>query len=74
MPLPRQNLRSRSRLLVLLLLTGSLLHAETRRKVIIDQDCSGPGGSNLQTLLILLQSPQVEVLGSYSRQRRPVAR
>jgi inosine-uridine nucleoside N-ribohydrolase len=63
MPLPRQNLRSRSRLLVLLLLTGSLLHAETRRKVIIDQDCSGPGGSNLQTLLILLQSPQVEVLG-----------
>jgi inosine-uridine nucleoside N-ribohydrolase len=31
--------------------------------VIIDQDCSGPGGSNLQTLLILLQSPEVEVLG-----------
>ena len=37
--------------------------AQPRRKVIIDQDCSGPGGSNLQTLLILLQSPQVEVLG-----------
>jgi inosine-uridine nucleoside N-ribohydrolase len=50
-------------LLVLLLLTASLLHAQPRRKVIIDQDCSGPGGSNLQTLLILLQSPQVEVLG-----------
>ena len=37
--------------------------AQPRRKVIIDQDCSGPGGSNLQTLLMLMQSPQVEVLG-----------
>jgi len=36
---------------------------QVRRKVIIDQDCSGPGGSNLQTLLLLIQSPQVEVLG-----------
>src|SRR5579863_10727294 len=33
------------------------------RKVIIDQDCSGPGGSNMQTLLVMIQSPQVEVLG-----------
>src|SRR5215475_2038222 len=63
MLVPRQKLYPRGRLLALLLLTVSLLHAETRRKVIIDQDCSGPGGSNLQTLLILLQSPQVEVLG-----------
>ena len=37
--------------------------AQQRRKVIIDQDCSGPGGSNMQTLLTLIQSPQVEVLG-----------
>ncbi len=37
--------------------------AQQRRKVIINQDCSGPGGSNMQTLLILIQSPQVEVLG-----------
>ena len=50
-------------LIALLLFATSLLHAQPRRKVIIDQDCSGPGGSNLQTLLILLQSPQVEVLG-----------
>ena len=64
MPVPRQNARPLYvRLLVLLLLTASLLHAESRRKVIVDQDCSGPGGSNLQTLLIMLQSPQVEVLG-----------
>src|SRR5215468_3686409 len=37
--------------------------AQTRRKVIIDQDCAGPGGSNLQTLLMMIQSPEVEVLG-----------
>ena len=49
--------------IALAVLCTSLLHAQPRRKVIIDQDCSGPGGSNLQTLLILLQSPQVEVLG-----------
>ena len=36
---------------------------QDRRKVIIDQDCSGPGGSNMQTLLTLIQSPAVEVLG-----------
>jgi inosine-uridine nucleoside N-ribohydrolase len=36
---------------------------EAPRKVIIDQDCSGPGGSNLQAIALLIQSPQVEVLG-----------
>lgn len=44
-------------------LASSLLFAQPRRKVIIDQDCSGPGGSNLQTLLVMLRSPEVEVLG-----------
>src|SRR6185295_7830871 len=29
----------------------------------INQDCSGPGGSNMQTLLVMIQSPDVEVLG-----------
>jgi len=38
-------------------------YAQQRRKVIINQDCSGPGGSNMQTLLTLIQSPLVEVLG-----------
>src|SRR5437660_2591399 len=46
-----------------LLLAGGVCSAQPRRKIIIDQDCSGPGGSNLQTLLILLQSREVEVLG-----------
>jgi inosine-uridine nucleoside N-ribohydrolase len=34
-----------------------------RRKVIIDQDAFGPGGSNLQSILMVLQAPDVEVLG-----------
>ena len=46
-----------------LLLVSAVAFAQQRRKVIINQDCSGPGGSNLQTLLVLIQSPQVEVLG-----------
>jgi purine nucleosidase len=46
-----------------LLAANSSGFAQQRRKVIIDQDCSGPGGSNMQTLLTLIQSPQVEVLG-----------
>jgi inosine-uridine nucleoside N-ribohydrolase len=47
----------------LLLLVGSLASAQPRRKVIINEDFSGPGGSNMQTLLVMVQSPQVEVLG-----------
>jgi purine nucleosidase len=50
-------------LVVFLLLAGSFAQNQTRRKVIIDQDGSGPGGSNMQTLLLLIQSPEVEVLG-----------
>jgi purine nucleosidase len=46
-----------------LLLANSFSWAQQRRKVIINEDCSGPGGSNMQTLLVLIQSPQVEVLG-----------
>jgi inosine-uridine nucleoside N-ribohydrolase len=45
------------------LLMCSLAWSQPRRKIVIDEDCSGPGGSNLQTLLVLIQSPRVEVLG-----------
>jgi purine nucleosidase len=48
---------------LILLLACSLASAQARRKVVIDQDCAGPGGSNLQTLLMMIQSPRVEVLG-----------
>src|SRR5437879_7789648 len=37
--------------------------ADARRKVIIDQDAFGPAGSNMQAILMLLQSKDVEVLG-----------
>jgi inosine-uridine nucleoside N-ribohydrolase len=33
------------------------------RLVLIDQDGSGPGGSNQMAMMVLLQSPDVEVLG-----------
>jgi len=46
-----------------LLVLASSAFAQPRRKVIINEDCSGPGGSNIQTLLLMIQSPQVEVLG-----------
>src|SRR6202167_3031998 len=34
-----------------------------KRLVVIDQDTSGPGGSNIMSMLVMLQSPQVDVLG-----------
>jgi len=57
------SLRSIRNLFVVFLLASSLCLAQPKRKIIINQDCSGPGGSNLQTLALLIQSPDVEVLG-----------
>jgi len=37
--------------------------ATPKRLVLIDQDGSGPGGSNQMAMMVLLQSPAVEVLG-----------
>ena len=34
-----------------------------KRKVIIDQDAAGPAGTDQQAILLLIQSPQTEVLG-----------
>jgi len=48
--------------LLFLAFAGSLSLAQ-KRLVLIDQDGSGPGGSNQMAMLVLLQSPQVEVLG-----------
>jgi len=48
---------------ILLFLIATACFAQARRKVIINEDCSGPGGSNMQTLALMIQSPQVEVLG-----------
>ena len=49
--------------LAFLLVASASGWGQQRRKVIINEDCSGPGGSNLQTLLLMIQSPQVDVLG-----------
>jgi inosine-uridine nucleoside N-ribohydrolase len=56
-------MKTKSILLAALLLATTLCSAGPRRKIIINEDCSGPGGSNMQTLALLIQSPQVEVLG-----------
>ncbi len=60
-------MRRRAGKLLLILLfatfTGSFGSAQARRKVIVNEDASGPGGSNLQTVAVMIQSPQVEVLG-----------
>jgi purine nucleosidase len=37
--------------------------SEARRKIIVDQDGAGPGGTDQQSMLLLIQSPETEVLG-----------
>jgi inosine-uridine nucleoside N-ribohydrolase len=50
--------------LSLFLLVGLLpTHAAGKRKVIITQDAAGPAGSNLQSIALVIQQPDVEVLG-----------
>jgi purine nucleosidase len=39
------------------------LPAQEKWKVIIDQDCAGPGGTDMQAVLAIVNSPKVEVLG-----------
>src|SRR5271165_543576 len=63
----RKALMLRMRLIVLFLFFAGFvaipLHAQTKRKVIIDQDCAGPGGTDMQAILALINSPETEVLG-----------
>ena len=49
--------------LTLLLIVGAGVCAGEKRLVLIDQDGSGPGGSNQMAILAFLQAPDVEVLG-----------
>ncbi len=48
--------------LAALLFFSLFAHAQ-KRLVLIDQDGSGPGGSNQMAMMVFLQSPQVQVLG-----------
>src|SRR6202167_3388448 len=50
-------------ILVTCLLSQSQDHSKDKRKVIIDQDAAGPAGTDQQAILLLIQSPQTEVLG-----------
>jgi purine nucleosidase len=50
------------KLVLTLLLALTAAHAE-KRLVLIDQDGSGPGGSNQMAMMVFLQSPNVDVLG-----------
>jgi len=49
--------------LAFLQLASSFAVGQHPHKIIINEDCSGPGGSNLQTVALLVESPQVQVLG-----------
>jgi hypothetical protein len=44
-------------------LLTTLAFGQQRRKVIIDEDAAGPGGSNLQAIMTLVQSLGVDTLG-----------
>lgn len=58
------KLRWRTCVLTFLMAFGGLsVGAQGKRKVIIDQDASGPGGSDMQAILCLVNSPETEVLG-----------
>ncbi|MGC2330850.1 MAG: nucleoside hydrolase [Candidatus Acidiferrales bacterium] len=50
-------------LLIFLWLAAATPALAQKRLVLIDQDGSGPGGSNQMAMMALLQSPQVDVLG-----------
>ena len=48
---------------VLLLTTCLTSWSQDKRKIIIDQDAAGPAGTDQQSILLMIQSPQTEVLG-----------
>ena len=54
------------RLLVMLAVVAAAvppLAAQDKWKVIIDQDCAGPGGADMQAVLAIVNSPKADVLG-----------
>ena len=50
-------------LLALTLVSPFVLSAQVKYKVIIDQDAAGPGGTDMQAILALVNSPKTDVLG-----------
>jgi purine nucleosidase len=50
-------------LAVAILVTCLTSWSQEKRKIIIDQDAAGPAGTDQQSIVLLIQSPQTEVLG-----------
>src|SRR5579872_4385604 len=50
-------------LAVISLSLASLAQPSAKRKIIIDQDAAGPAGTDQNSMLLLIQSPQAQVLG-----------
>jgi inosine-uridine nucleoside N-ribohydrolase len=50
-------------LFCILFTTSIFTLAQTRRKVILDQDARGPATTDQQSMLLVLQSPEIETLG-----------
>ncbi len=51
------------KLTLLVLCLTALAQAQQKKYVIIDQDAAGPAGTDQQSILVFIQSPNVEVLG-----------
>ncbi len=45
------------------LLAAGIASAQQKRYVVIDQDAAGPGGTDMMSILLLVQAPQVQTLG-----------
>jgi purine nucleosidase len=58
-----RSYRMRHLAALLMLTTCLAAWGQEKRKVIIDQDAAGPAGTDQQSMLLLIQSPQTEVLG-----------
>jgi inosine-uridine nucleoside N-ribohydrolase len=59
----RKNVRKTLCSIALLLCSSLICWSQGKRKIIIDQDAAGPAGTDQQSMLLLIQSPQTEVLG-----------
>ena len=58
------NLPGMRHIVIVLMATTCLTcWSESKRKIIIDQDAAGPAGTDQQSILLLIQSPQTDVLG-----------
>jgi inosine-uridine nucleoside N-ribohydrolase len=56
-------MRTRAYCFAAALLLAATLCAQQKQYVVIDQDAAGPGGTDMMSILLLLQSPKAEPLG-----------